>query len=1114
MSADLSEAFGSEVVLLSAADDAALVDEAGRLARFLEQAPAAELSDVAYTCARNFSGAGMAVLAIVTSSTADLRHRLASAASRIASGADRVRDKSGTYYFRKHLIGEGTDGKLAFVFPGAASFYPDMLRDLAVRFVDCRSAFDELEAALKGDGPFVPSSFVFPPAPYYRHDADVFTAGGYAEAMVSTYSANTALYRLFLALGVKPDGVTGFSGGDLNALAAAGVLGKFERTKRLKFLREMYKLVNTAVNHAGLPTCVMVSIVSPHPERTDEILAAFAPDKVTVAFRQSPRQMTLAIAPDVLDVVQHAFSEAGARGMRLPVDRPFNTPWCASNLSAFRKFAGNWVDDKPHLPVYSCGTCSLMPDKARKVRDVAAEQWAQTVRFEETIRLMHADGFRVFLEVGPRGVATSAIDEILKGENPYAALASDSVHRAGLLQLQHTFAALAALGAAVTPVALFEHRRCRALDLDAPLTLDMRTEAELRLSRAFPHLKLLADDPSFGGTMATAAGSMPGTRNKAATRAAAVAARQRRQRQFEFGALNPLISDADVTAQKPGVSLEIAKTFTFAEVPFLADSALGASQISYSDPALRGLTLLPLVAGAEIMAELAQMLVPNRHVSAVVDLQSRRAVAFREGKLTLFVRAERIAASDPDQVAVKVQLREDSPNSAWTWPVMEGTFHLTGEDAMEPVAFTPPELAKPRDVHWTASDIYPGRLYSGELLRHIRTADRWSETGLDYEVDVPSPVGAVVHTRFPLWALNPQLLGAVVDGFALWRSHERFPGAFSFAFRLQRLALHARSLPAGTHLHCYLRYAGATPRSLLTDILVSDGNGTLVMELHGYEEVTERVPDEYRQLLLAPARTFLTREIPPDRLGTPATSVASAMFADVPYPLFERNEKLWLRTVSQIVLSKSERREFASMTGGTARCTEWLFGRIAAKEAVRRFLAANYQARWSDADVEIYRDDSGKPHPIGKWNDLLSSKIDLAIAHTAQFVVAVVAANARVGVDVEARDRDLSDEFTRGVFTPEEQELATRVADAPSAILRFWCAKESVSKALGTGIRYSPKELLVDSFLPDTGEMEVRLAGQWLENFKMFTGRTVHVSSSIVRGHVLASCFIPASLFS
>ena len=97
MSVDLSEAFGSEVVLLSAADDAALAEEAGRLAHFLEQAPAAELSDVAYTCARNFSGAGTAVLAIVTSSTAELRSRLVSASTRIAAGAERVRDKSGTY---------------------------------------------------------------------------------------------------------------------------------------------------------------------------------------------------------------------------------------------------------------------------------------------------------------------------------------------------------------------------------------------------------------------------------------------------------------------------------------------------------------------------------------------------------------------------------------------------------------------------------------------------------------------------------------------------------------------------------------------------------------------------------------------------------------------------------------------------------------------------------------------------------------------------------------------------------------------------------------------------------------------------------------------------------
>ena len=227
------------------------------------------------------------------------------------------------------------------------------------------------------------------------------------------------------------------------------------------------------------------------------------------------------------------------------------------------------------------------------------------------------------------------------------------------------------------------------------------------------------------------------------------------------------------------------------------------------------------------------------------------------------------------------------------------------------------------------------------------------------------------------------------------------------------------------------------------------------------------------------------------------------------------------------------------MPGAVSRRTEWLFGRIAAKEAVRRFLGENYQARWSDADVQIWADDSGKPCPIGEWGDRLTARIDLSIAHTSRFVVAVVAANARVGVDVEALGRDLSDEFTHGVFTPEELELAVRAVDAPSATIRFWCAKEALSKALGTGmavdapsatirfwcakealskalgtgIRYSPKDLVVESFQAETGEMSLSLRNQWLENFKMFTGRSIRVSSTVVKGHVLASCFIPESIF-
>jgi acyl transferase domain-containing protein len=183
----------TELVVIRAVDDRALVAEITRIIEFLDRVADVSLVDVAYTCALL---KGDSVIAIIADDVPALRARLFSARSRLETGSPaRLRDKSGTYYFREHLLGEGK-GKLAFMFPGVMSFYPDMMRDIVISHPECRSAFDELEEALVGDGgEFEPSSFIFPPAPYYRHDADVFSSGGYAQALVSTYAACAALLR-------------------------------------------------------------------------------------------------------------------------------------------------------------------------------------------------------------------------------------------------------------------------------------------------------------------------------------------------------------------------------------------------------------------------------------------------------------------------------------------------------------------------------------------------------------------------------------------------------------------------------------------------------------------------------------------------------------------------------------------------------------------------------------------------------------------------------------------------------------------------------------------------------------------------------------------------------
>ena len=1108
----------SELVVVRAADTASLVAEMQRIAAFLDRVPAVSLLDVAYSCAQ---GSGPSVVAFVTETVQDLRTRLLSASSRLAGGSlKRLRDKSGTYWNASHLLGEG-GGKLAFVYPGVMSFYPDMMRDLTIRYPVCRRVFDELEEALVQEGgAFTPSSFVFPPAPHYRRDADIFSSGAYAQALVATYAGCVALTQLLREVGVAPSGVVGFAGGDLASAVRAGMMGAApSRPDRIRLTRDIYQIVRKAVEHGGLPETAMISLLLRQEGEADGVLAGFPAGNAMLAIDLSPRKKTYAVSVEYAEEAMKAFAAAGIRAMRLKMDRPFNTPLSEKLLvPAVRRFVDRWMKHEATVPVYSCATSEPLPARLRKARAESAERWAKPVRFGDTVRRMHADGYRVFLEVGPRGLMTSAVDDALKGEE-YAAIAMNSIHRRGVTQLQHALAQLAALGASLDLAAGFERRGARAVDFDTPFAAETRRETEMRLSRALPRLTLLSDDTPLRGS---ALAEPKGRGAKVAARAAAVAAQARRQRQFDFGALNPLVSDADMLASSPGVSLELKKIFTVKDAPFIGDFALGGGQLSYSEPNLKGLIRLEMPVGAEIMAETAAMLVPNRVLVAIEDLQCRRVATFENGSLTVHVRAERVAAASPDCAAVKVQLRDDSPNSAYTWPMMEATFVLAKEPE-PPRALNVMPLAKPRAVHWTGRDIYPARLCHGRRLRGICFADAWSESGLDYEAEVPQQADSVVNTRFPLWAVNPLLMQVIVSGYSLWHSHERFSrwvrnermdDAYSSPFRMRRLAFHAPLPKEGSRVKCYMRLTGVTPKSHVCDISVSDGNGSALMTVSGWEERVEHVRREYRDLIMQPAMSFITQAVPPAQLGDPLLDFASAFVTDVPYGVFERDDEMWLKTVSHLVLGEKERADFRSMPGSAARRTEWLFGRIVAKEAVRRYLKDYYQARWSYADVTIFADDLGKPYAVGAWMDQLPARLDIAIAHTAQFVVALAAANARVGVDVESVARELSKEFSDGVFTPEELELAAAGGTgAAQTLIRFWCAKEAVSKALGTGIRYSPKEMTVASYDPGAGRLTVRLDGAWGDAFRNLKGRDLPVTVRTMHDHALAFCFFPAALF-
>jgi malonyl CoA-acyl carrier protein transacylase len=853
-----------ELIIISASDEDALVAEMNRLIAFIDRLRDVSLVDIAYTCSLS---KGNAVISIIATSVQDLRSRLSSAVSRISSGqVKRLKDKSGTYYFREHLLGGENGGKLAFVYPGVMSYYPDMMRDMAIIFPECRAAFDELEEALSGDKNFTPSNFIFPPAPYYKHDADIFSAGAYAQALVSVFAASVAMTRLFSRFGLSPNGIVGCAGGDLSAVMASGAAGDdVSRPDRVRFIRDIYKIVDKAVNHAGLPETPMITVLPRQAGDVEQVLVAFNPKDVILALDFSPRLKTYAVRKECVDDFVRALTTAGIRSLNLALDRPFNTALCSSMVPAVRKFVGIWVKHKPSCEVFSCATAQSLSPKPRKARDDTAERWSKPVRFTDTILAMHEAGYKVFLEVGPRGLMTSAIEETLKGKS-FAAIATNSIHRRGILQALHAIAQLAALGAPISVSSVFARRQAKKLDFDAAISMEVRRFSEMRLSRLFPKMTLTG-----GERKVMEADFTPGVQArgaKAAMRAAALAERNRRVRQFDFGVVYPMLSDADEISSSPGISCELSKTFTLEETPFIGDFSYGSSQLSYSDPNLRGLVMLAIPVAVEIMAEAAVRVMPKRHLAAIEDFICRRQVKFEKGRLALTVHAERTAAADPRGIAVKVQLRNDMPNAEYTWPIMEATFIL----AEEPPHSSPQQvdgLSRPRSVHWSGRDIYPSKLGFGPRLRGIVFAELWGEGGLDYEVAVPKNANCVSHTHFPIWAVNPLLMQVIVSGFTLWRRHERFTGAFSYPCRFRRMELKAALPTENSKLNCYLRLTGVTPRSHLCDITVTSGDGNEVIKISGWEEITDRVPQRYCEMILQPATSFIRRVCRPRRWEIP-----------------------------------------------------------------------------------------------------------------------------------------------------------------------------------------------------------------------------------------------------
>jgi acyl transferase domain-containing protein/NAD(P)H-dependent flavin oxidoreductase YrpB (nitropropane dioxygenase family) len=386
-------------------------------------------------------------LAIVAHSVEDLRQKAHKAAALLAGRAE-FNDPGGIYYSQAAPVA-GAD--VAFLYPGQGSQAVNMLRDLVV---GCPWAHDLVEHAnrlLAGALPRPLSRYLYPPPAFT--DAE---RSQQAAELNDTRVAQPALglAELFATdllgrFGVRPARVAGHSYGEHVALHAAGCLSR-DDLLRLSAHR------GRACAEAARSCPGAMAAVRAGAEATAAALKELALP-AHLANLNAPDQTVLAGPVEVIEAVLERFPGRGLRARRLPVAAAFHTPLLAAAAGAMEQHLAGISFARPTLPVYSNTTGEPHDGEPEAVRRLLARHFSEPVLFERLVRRMHADGARVFVEVGPGKVLTELVSRIL-ADRPVTALALDAPGRDGWTQLGHLLARLAVLGLPVRLGAWFQGR--------------------------------------------------------------------------------------------------------------------------------------------------------------------------------------------------------------------------------------------------------------------------------------------------------------------------------------------------------------------------------------------------------------------------------------------------------------------------------------------------------------------------------------------------------------------------------------------------------------------------------------------------------------------------------